>query len=967
MRWAESTGALWLGLAAFLAAGLVPATGGSASECCRPGGLYGGGSGDWEIDEDTTLTEDTDVGNLTVDSGVTLDTAGYILRVCGTLTNYGTITDGVSGGPGGSGGAGGLGGNPIQDSVPSGCPVRGVQCTPGQAGQAGNPPTIPQPGQDGQGGDGGCGGGGGGGAWWNLGQPNQVDADGGDGGAGGLGGKGGGYVRIYALRLANYGVIHADGYPGANGQAAPNSYSTCGAQYHAFGSGIPPNPLKDLVGGGGGGGGGGKGGNGGTVEIHYAYLVGPDLGTVRADGGNGGAGASGGLGGTQQVGHWLTYGADPAGHDTGCPGCDSVPGPGAGGRGAHAWHDSSTNGESGAGSSPGAPGTVIASGQFTDCNSNGIPDECDLSTALLAVSYGPDITLYEVDYTNCALTPLGDLASTISSVASLAESPCTGQIYALVGVAPSGTQWLALIDEGNADVTLIGQLTTPLAAIAFHDDCTLYGIRANGWWIYIVNPLDATLTGTSLHGACGGIYASGLAFRPGTSWLYHAAYSIIMVGEQARCVPCFERIDVQSGASEVYPNPPCPIGPLAFHPFGSPFLAYGGGWSWPLSDYFQDLYWINPDTGNWTLICHGDVSLPAMVFRGPMSKDCNGNGTPDECDIAHCTSKDCQPNGIPDECDVAFGTSADCQGDATPDDCQLLCNDCNLNGTPDDCDLWYLDNDPVNGCPDDCDWQNCNGNGYWDWADIQYGISQDCNCNCIPDECDIAVGPTGDCHTRDSNSNGVPDECESAADCNGNGTMDTCDIARGTSYDCNMNGIPDECEIIPVVLGTADSVGTVCTLPLTSGDSEPRIGRIRQLIFHFDRPPPDVDPILKWDNGCPGPPSFVAYSGTRTMICTPSGNDVRCTFTLGGLADALEDQATYQFDLSPITCNAADMFVISGLVGDVNNSKLVSGADVSSVNANWGTANCRADVNESGSVGGADVSLVNANWGRCAP
>ncbi|MFQ5462152.1 MAG: hypothetical protein ACE5E5_05940 [Phycisphaerae bacterium] len=51
--------------------------------------------------------------------------------------------------------------------------------------------------------------------------------------------------------------------------------------------------------------------------------------------------------------------------------------------------------------------------------------------------------------------------------------------------------------------------------------------------------------------------------------------------------------------------------------------------------------------------------------------DCNGNGIPDDQDIADGTSQDCQPNGIPDECDLQSGTSPDCNENGIPDECDL--------------------------------------------------------------------------------------------------------------------------------------------------------------------------------------------------------------------------------------------------------------------------------------------------------
>ncbi len=166
--------------------------------------------------------------------------------------------------------------------------------------------------------------------------------------------------------------------------------------------------------------------------------------------------------------------------------------------------------------------------------------------------------------------------------------------------------------------------------------------------------------------------------------------------------------------------------------------------------------------------------------------DCNGNGIPDDMDIAGETADDVNGNGIPDECepdcnantipdawDIAQSTSADCNQNGTPDECEP---DCNENGVPDDCDI-----DPSD--PDGDEW-----------------VSPDCNESGSPDECDIALGPPFG--SLDCNENGIPDECDLADcegdpwcdDCNANGFLDECDIAAEISLDANENGIPDECE-----------------------------------------------------------------------------------------------------------------------------------------------------------------------------
>jgi hypothetical protein len=156
---------------------------------------------------------------------------------------------------------------------------------------------------------------------------------------------------------------------------------------------------------------------------------------------------------------------------------------------------------------------------------------------------------------------------------------------------------------------------------------------------------------------------------------------------------------------------------------------------------------------------HADVAID-------VHPDCNGNGLPDEEDLAYGTSLDCNANRIPDDCET------DCNGDGIPDDCDIsdgLVADCNANHIPDVCDIASgvsLDANE-NGIPDECD--------------------PDCNYNDVPDDFDITSG-----RSHDANRNWIPDECD--YDCNENGVSDEMDIATGTSQDEDWNGVPDECE-----------------------------------------------------------------------------------------------------------------------------------------------------------------------------
>ncbi len=316
-------------------------------DACYPGSIYGNGSdGDRTISGTVILTRHMEYRDLVVSSTGRLDTRGYTVRACRdfTVQSGGIVHDGASGGGGGAGGARGYGANPKgSGSDPTGCGRVREDCTGCGPGTAGGPPLVPQAGF---GGDGHGGGGGGGGGWSTLG----VDADGGNGGAGGAGGKGGGYLLIYAYRVANSGTIHADGGAGGSGGNAPNGHTSCGAEYFRWGSGTLLDPYRDLAGGGGGGGGGGDGGDGGTVEIHYTYPNPLPLQGIRASGGTGGVGGTGG-----NRGGCLSFGVPLGGHSNGCYGTD---GGGSGGKGADEKDDCAGSGSPGAHGDSGAAGTV---------------------------------------------------------------------------------------------------------------------------------------------------------------------------------------------------------------------------------------------------------------------------------------------------------------------------------------------------------------------------------------------------------------------------------------------------------------------------------------------------------------------------------------------------------------------------------------------------------------------------------
>ena len=223
-------------------------------------GYYGtGADGSVTISTNTTLAANKNYSDLTVDAGITLNTAGYKIYVSGTLTvqSTGIITDLTSGNGeqvnsfyrGFSGGAGGAGG------VYTSAGAAGSDGSLGGAGGAAKAAALYGGGSN----NGKALGGGGSGAG------GDTSGNSGSGGAGGSAGGGGGVVIIYAHTLNNIGTIHSNGQTAGNG--------TAGVAY------------------GGSGGGGGGSGSGGTTFVTYSILT--NIGTITSSGQMAGSGGSG--------------------------------------------------------------------------------------------------------------------------------------------------------------------------------------------------------------------------------------------------------------------------------------------------------------------------------------------------------------------------------------------------------------------------------------------------------------------------------------------------------------------------------------------------------------------------------------------------------------------------------------------------------------------------------------------------
>ena len=131
-------------------------------------------------------------------------------------------------------------------------------------------------------------------------------------------------------------------------------------------------------------------------------------------------------------------------------------------------------------------------------------------------------------------------------------------------------------------------------------------------------------------------------------------------------------------------------------------------------------------------------------FPNCFYRDCNDNAVSDTADILSGTSADANGNGVPDECEdcngnglldpeEVGGTLFDRNNNLIPDECEP---DCNGNGIPDDKDI--ADGTSVDlwgdGIPDECE-SDCNADGQSDYNELQADASLDLDRDAILDAC----------------------------------------------------------------------------------------------------------------------------------------------------------------------------------------------------------------------------------------
>jgi len=385
--------------------------------------------------------------------------------------------------------------------------------------------------------------------------------------------------------------------------------------------------------------------------------------------------------------------------------------------------------------------------------------------------------------------------------------------------------------------------------------------------------------------------------------------------------------------------------------------------------------------------------------------DCNANGTLDECDIADGTSIDCQGDGIPDDCQLAGN---DCNSNGIPDDCELAsgaANDCQPNGVPDACELASGSSSDVdaNGVPDEC--EDCNRNGLPDSIDIANGAA-DCQVDGIPDTCQLGSDKEIPYRRDDGSaeyyiSSDAPNMAwlMNYAILEGGERISAIDIMHGAMpvgfpvdvylwSDPNGDGDPTDARVLAHVAtsilspdtgtferveiddvyvgeaGTSFFVGAIAhnfTLQTDYPGAKHSTGvtNTAWLVGKFGTIDPNDlsagnDEFLRIDD-LGGP--FVGVwciraAATATNDCNLNGVPDECDIEDGTSAD--EDG-----DGRPDECYAP------ACIADLDDDGSVGASDLSLLLASWGASGASADLDGDGDVGASDLSLLLAAWGGC--
>ena len=192
-----------------------------------------------------------------------------------------------------------------------------------------------------------------------------------------------------------------------------------------------------------------------------------------------------------------------------------------------------------------------------------------------------------------------------------------------------------------------------------------------------------------------------------------------------------------------------------------------------------------------------------------------------------------------------------------------------------------------------------------------------------------------------------------------------CPIAGGSCvpipYNVMGNGIPPapvfQGAISRRIHGAASTFDLALSLVPTSPTTEPRQGPAQTIVFTFDKPIASASAAVTEGTGTAGAPTF-------------SGNDVIVPLT--GVANAQYVTITLSSVGSADGGAGGSASIRVGfLLADVNQSRVVSVADLGLVNAQLAqpvtAANFLKDVNTSGAISVADKGITNASLTQSLP
>jgi hypothetical protein len=233
----------------------------------------------------------------------------------------------------------------------------------------------------------------------------------------------------------------------------------------------------------------------------------------------------------------------------------------------------------------------IAAGTSADANSNGVPDECEFSPPVLYAVEAWSDALYTLDPETGFLTLVANMEPDVDGAHGLSfDTVRDGALFVIADVASIGLA-LVRVDPDTAAASFVGWLTEPVVDIGFDSEGVLYGVTGGDidypGEIVMIDLSDASISHLDLFGAGGD--AQSIVFLPGTSLLYHTACP-------DNCV--LETIDVTTGVVTVI-NATLTAGwyeGLTYDASAARLL--GASWM----DQVSGLYAIDPATGAETLL-----------------------------------------------------------------------------------------------------------------------------------------------------------------------------------------------------------------------------------------------------------------------------------------------------------------------------------------------------------------------------